>query len=263
MRTIIASFKLLVFGFWCLFIIPTQLLSLVLLGNSPLFYVVPKMYHRVTCLIFGLKINLSGQMADGHVLFAGNHLSYIDISTIGSVLSATFISKDDVKNWPLFGLLASISKTIFISRDRNAAVKCIADIKSSLDSGRSLILFPEGTSTNGAEVLPFKSSLFELFLNADLKEKLIIQPFTVSIQRVDGRDVKTIEDHDYYAWYGDMTLPPHLWALAQTKGVEILIEFHEPLKASDYDNRKVFALDCHKAVANGLTQNIQASKDSS
>jgi len=200
-------------------------------------------------------------MAEGHVLFAGNHLSYIDISTIGSVLSATFISKDDVKNWPLFGVLASISKTIFISRDRNAAVKCIADIKSSLDQGRSLILFPEGTSTNGVEVLPFKSSLFELFLNADLKEKLIIQPFTISIQRVDGRDVKTIQDHDYYAWHGDMTMIPHLWDLAQSKGVDILISLHKPLKASDYDNRKTFAFDCHNAVAKGLEENRPKSLD--
>ncbi len=261
MRSLIALLKLLTFGLWCLFIIPTQTLSLILLGNSPLFYCVPKLYHRVTCLIFGIKITTTGTIAEGHVLFAGNHLSYIDISTVGSIISASFISKDDVKNWPLFGLLASISKTIFISRDRNAAEKCIRDIKESLDSGRSLILFPEGTSTIGQDVIPFKSSLFEIFLNKDLKHSLVVQPFTLSIQTVDGRSIQTIEDHNYYAWHSDMTMLPHLWSLAQSKGVEILISYHAPLKAAHYDNRKIFAADCHAAVAKGLEENRPKSLD--
>lgn len=249
---IIAILKLITFLIWCFFTIITQSLGWLLLQKTPYFYVIPKLYHRVTCKIFNIRVHTTGDIVDGHVLFAGNHLSYIDISTVGSVLDATFISKEDVKHWPIFGILATVGKTIFISRERNAAEKCISDIQSSLNQGRSLILFPEGTSSNGTSILPFKSSLFEIFLSKNLKEKLTVQPFTISISKINQRADLSEKDQDIYAWYGDMALLPHLWQIAQQKSIDIQIEFHAPLRPTAYDNRKDFALDCQNAVASGL-----------
>jgi 1-acyl-sn-glycerol-3-phosphate acyltransferase len=255
MRVIIASLKLFFFGLLCLLIIPLQILWLLAFKNSPLYFVIPTLFNRLTLFIFRIKVEIEGTPSTNqHVIYVGNHLSYIDISVLGGNLPATFISKADVRQWPVFGTLASISQTVYIERHRGAAIQCIQDIKKSLSARRSLILFPEGTSTQGFEVLPFKSSIFELFLNDKLKESLIAQPFTISIQKIGTHTPPSLLDHDIYAWYGDMELPPHLWMLALSKGATIRVEFHSPRPAKAYDNRKIFAQDCQKDVDEGLAR---------
>lgn len=253
MRSLIACVKLFFFALLCAVIIPIQTICLFLFKNNPLYFVVPKIFNRLTLFIFRIKINVIGNFStQGHVIYVGNHLSYIDIPVLGGTIPATFIAKADVRGWPVFGTLATISRTIYIERNRSAALQAIEDIESSLTGGRSLILFPEGTSTRGTEVLPFKSSLFELFLNDKLKQKLSIQPFTLSILETDGKALKTPEDMDIYAWHSNMELPPHLWALAKSKGAKIQLEFYAPRAAKEYDDRKKFAHDCHVDVANAL-----------
>ncbi len=262
MRPLIATFKIMIFLILCLLIAaPLQTLGMLFLSHSRFFYIIPTLFHRATCFIFRIKVSMKGvPPTKKHVIYVGNHLSYIDIPVIGGKLPATFIAKADVRNWPIFGFLARIAQTIFIERNRNAVNKCITDIKESLLNGRSLILFPEGTSSNGVEILPFKSSLFELFLNPELKEKLFIQPFTINLLSIDGKDVpQTGKNRDLYAWHGEMTLPPHLWALAKTKGAHIELNFHEALPAIHYDNRKIFAHDAEKLVMQGLAFPVKSS----
>lgn len=259
MRNVIACFKLICFGLLCLIIIPTQFSWQYIFRKSDLYYIVPKIFNRLTLFIFCIKVTMKGAPPERkNVIFVGNHLSYIDIPVLGGYLLANFIAKADVRNWPIFGTLASISRTIYIERDRNAAVKCIQDIEKSLSESRSLILFPEGTSTQGIEVFPFKSSIFELFLNKKLKQKLIIQPFTLAITEIDQRPILSATDNDIYAWHSDMTLPPHLWSLAKSKGVEIELTLHAPRVAKDYDNRKIFASTCHEDVAISLHKSLPA-----
>lgn len=204
---------------------------------------------------------MQGEQKSGHVIYVGNHLSYVDIAVIGANLNATFISKADVKSWPILGLLATLGKTVFIERSRNAATKCIKDIKKTLEGGRNLILFPEGTSTNGTDVLPFKSTLFDLFLDTELKEKLSVQPFTLTLKKIDGHDVLSPKDQDIYAWYGDMEFFPHLWQLAKGKGADILLSFHPAHHAADFNDRKEFARICHQDVVNGLKNTLPPTLD--
>lgn len=262
MRGLISLLKLLAFILWSLISIPTQGLSAFIFDNTRKFFIFPKIYNSVVCKIYGIKIHIKGTPdTTNHVVFVGNHLSYIDISVLGSTLPATFISKADVKKWPIFGILAALTQTVFIERNREAAAKCIADIKKALEKDRSLILFPEGTSTQGIEVLPFKSSIFDLFLNKNLKDKLLIQPFTLSIQKIDGREVASPKDHDLYAWYADMTMVPHLWALGKSKGIELLLTFHPARTATNYDDRKKLANDCHSDTQQGLKNSLPTALD--
>ncbi len=262
MRFFISLLKLIIFIIWSFIVILPLILNGLLLSKSKHFHWTPALYHRVTCLIYGIKARIKGNPNTvDHVVFVGNHISYIDIPVIGSLIPATFIAKADVRKWPIFGLLSMLAQTIFIERNREAAQKCITDIKNALKKNRSLILFPEGTSTQGIEVLPFKSSIFDLFLHDDLKEKLLVQPFTICIQRVDNKDIKTTQDLDIYAWYGDMTMLPHLWAIGKSKGVDILVTFHEPHAAKNYDNRKVFAKHCQQDVAIGLENSLPTTLD--
>lgn len=259
MRILIACFKLICFGLLCIIIIPTQFLWQFIFRKSDLYYAVPKIFNRLTLFIFRIKVTMKGEPPEQkNVIFVGNHLSYIDIPVLGGHLLANFIAKADVRNWPIFGTLASISRTIYIERDRNAAVKCIEDIEHALSEERSLILFPEGTSTQGIEALPFKSSIFELFLNEKLKNKLIIQPLTLAITETDKRPILSASDNDIYAWHSDMTLPPHLWALAKSKGAKIELTLHAPRAAKDYGNRKSFAAACHEDVSASLQKSLPA-----
>ena len=188
MSAIRAYIKIFLFSLVCLITMPLQGLGWIFLGNSKFFYIIPVIFYRSLCTIFRIKVKISGQPADGQVLFVGNHLSYIDIPVLGGHLNATFISKADVRQWPILGTLAALGKTIFIERSRNAAGKCIADIDKSLSQGRSLILFPEGTSTNGMDVLPFKSTIFELFLNEKLKNHT-------------SRRRKFLGDRNHFRWF--------------------------------------------------------------
>lgn len=261
MRTLIASIKISVFIILSLLTIPLQWLGALIFGKSRFFYIIPTFYYKSTAWIFRINVKKTGKHHDGQVVYVGNHLSYIDIPVIGGQLNATFISKADVRDWPIFGLLAALGKTVFIERSRNAVEKCISDIQKMLNAGRSLILFPEGTSTNGLNVLPFKSTLFQLFLNDNLKNNLWVQPFTVSLEKIDGKVITDAKQHDIYAWYADMTFMPHLWQLAKTKGATVVLTLHKPRKASDYTDRKIFALDCQQDVALGLQESLPAALD--
>lgn len=189
-------------------------------------------------------------------LYVGNHLSYLDIPAIGYILPASFVARKDVASWPVFGFLSKLRQTAFISRDRNDALKGKNALSKMIAQGKSLIVFPEGTSTDGRGVRDFKSSLFSIALQQDRREDLYIQPLTIEMRRVDGRPVQTQDDRDLYAWHIDMDtpLPAHLWRFARSRGAEISLTFHDSFPAIRYENRKTLAKDCHLAVSNGLTK---------
>ena len=170
---------------------------------------------------------------------------------IASVLKASFIAKGEVASWPVFGFLSKLQQTAFVSRSKSTLGNDKNALEYMLKDGRSMILFPEGTSTDGRAVVPFKSSLFSIAL-ADDGTDIWLQPMTLSIVQVDGRDPADQMARDLYAWHGDMTLPPHLSAFGKTKGATIKITFHQPVSARAVNDRKILAATCHGAVQKGL-----------
>lgn len=257
MRNLIASFKIFCLIVICLGTIPLQALDRLFLSKSKLFFIVPFFFHRSLCRVFGIRLRIQGTIeTDKQVVYVSNHLSYLDIPLLGSFLRANFVSKDDVQSWPVLGLLASLSKTIFISRSPSKALKSIEQMQTALNEKRSLIVFPEGTSSNGMNVKPFKSSFFDIFLKSAAKDSLFIQPFSIGLIKVNDDAVKKESDFDLYAWYDDMALQPHIWTLAKSKGVQLLVRFHDPIPVKAYENRKKLSKDCYDQVAQGL-DNIQ------
>ena len=255
MRTLIAIHKMFWFGILCLFTFPALAFWRLFFKNTRFFHTIAKTFHFLTCKIFGIQVVIKGDINKDKTIYVGNHLSYIDIPLLGSFLNATFISKQDVRKWPVLGPLAILADTVFISRQRDAVQKCIDDIYKRIAQDRSLILFPEGTSTDGTSVLPFKSSLFELFLNEKIKNNLTVQPFTITPLETNRVPVIDQNNLDEYAWYGDMDLEPHMWQLAKSKGIKVLVTFHQPHNAADYNDRKTFSLDCFNAVKKGQIDN--------
>lgn len=256
MRSLIAIHKIFWFVLLCFITIPFIALWCFIFDRTSIFHVVAKIYYHLTCKIFFVSYEIVGDISQNHTVYVGNHLSYIDIPLLGSFLNATFVAKDDVKKWPILGVLATLAKTVFISRAPEKATSAIHQIHDMINQNRSLILFPEGTSTRGKTVLPFKSSLFQIFLSDQIKEPLLIQPFTIIPIEGNNFALRTTLDLDKYAWYDDMKLEPHLWQLAKSRGVKVRIIFHTPYKTSNFNDRKKLAAACFDDVSNGLQENL-------
>ncbi|MEX3930174.1 lysophospholipid acyltransferase family protein, partial [Paraburkholderia sp. BR10936] len=144
-------------------------------------------YHGVCARLMGLDVVVRGQRADGPVLFVSNHSSYLDITVLGSQIPGSFVAKSEVGSWPFFGLLARLQRTVFVERKARASVdKQRDDIGSRLDAGDSLILFPEGTSSDGNRTLPFKTALFAVAARRIDGRPLTVQPVSVAATRLDG-----------------------------------------------------------------------------
>ncbi len=259
MSSLKAAFKFALFFFWSLLIVPTQLI-LLSFHRGKKAYVIPQLWHKGVCRIFGIKVKIEGTPLQlQQALYVSNHLSYLDIPVIGTVLKASFVAKKEVASWPVFGFLSKLQQTAFIERSRNAAARETGALGTLLNDGKSLIIFPEGTSTDGREVLPFKSSVFSLSLTE--QADLLIQPFTLTMELVNTYPPETQELRDLYAWHREMDteLPSHLWRFAKSKGATISLHFHPYIKASDFDDRKTLAKHCHETVCMKTETNKKAA----
>lgn len=247
-----AVLKLLFFLVWTgLLILPQTLIVMCFKGKYS--YFIPVLWHRGVCLVFGIRHKVIGKPIQGkQVLYLSNHISYLDIPVIGSVLKASFVAKSEVAGWPIFGVLAKLSGTAFVSRSRQAAKKEKDNLSSHLQKGKSLVLFPEATSTSGADVIPFKPSLLAVMFDEKFKQ-IPIQPFTIQVTEINGKKDITQEERDLYAWYKEEDeLVPHLWTLAQNKGALITLIFDEPNVAENYKDRKELSKACHHVILKNL-----------
>lgn len=253
MKQLRIAYKAALFTLLCVLIVPLQWLAL-RLTHGPGAYTLPYFWHNRICRVFGLKVIVEGTpLHDRQTLFVCNHVSYLDIPVIASVLKASFVAKKEVAGWPVFGTLARLQQTAFISRSRGDAQKEKNALTNMLASGKSVILFPEGTSTDGRDVVPFKSSLFSMTLDGN-RNGMLIQPVTLIVDSVDGQSASDQAARDLYAWYGDMTMPPHLAGFTASKGAVIRLVFHAPIDPAAYEERKILADDCWRIVQSGLAQ---------
>lgn len=249
-----ATSKVLGFAVLCALVVPLQVLILAVHKGRHA-YIIPHIWHKGVCAIFGIRCEVQGEpVTDRQVMYLSNHLSYLDIPLLASVLHRnSFVAKSEVSGWPVFGYLSKLQQTVFIQRSRSAAAKEAGSLDSVLHAGRNLTLFPEGTSTDGRSVIPFKSSLFSIPLQEGL-EHLALQPVTISILSIDGEQPISQEVRDLYAWHRDMDTPlgAHLWRFAGTSGAKLRIVFHPPIRSGDFSDRKDLARTCFEAVCKGL-----------
>jgi 1-acyl-sn-glycerol-3-phosphate acyltransferase len=239
--------RLAVYLLWTLPLMPVQALGLLLRREWTAS--LPRFYHRQCCRILGLRVSLIGRPAgDRPVLFAANHVSYLDITVFGSLLPASFIAKSEVKGWPLFGWLARLQRSVFVDRRVRSTARQRDSIARRLAAGDALILFPEGTSGDGNRILPFKSALFGV---ADAVPGVTVQPVSIAYTRLDGIPIGRAL-RPLFAWYGAMTMAPHLWRVLGLGTVEIVVEFHPPTTLAACGSRKALAHYCEEQVAAGL-----------
>ena len=238
--------RLITYGLITLILFPSQIIGLLI--YPPLRKLMPLLHHKFSASVIGLRIKTTGHISrsDG-VLFVSNHLSYFDIIILGSLIPGRFIAKSEVAKWPILGLLAKATRTIFIKRQKNSSRLQKKLIKQELENLENLILFPEGTSTDGRKVLPFKSSLFE----APKLANSTVQPITIRYTHLNGIPI-TYRDRPFFSWYGDMEFVPHLITALSLGVLKVEVKFHAPIGANQFADRKKLAVYCHKKVANKM-----------
>ncbi|AHJ67105.1 1-acyl-sn-glycerol-3-phosphate acyltransferase [Granulibacter bethesdensis] len=207
--------------------------------------------------LMGLKVRCIGQKAkrgrlkDGTrarpVLFVSNHSSWLDIVCLGSTLHACFVSKDDVADWPVVKTVARLGRTIFVSRQRGSTLKERDAMTSRLENGDNLVLFPEGTTSDGSRVLPFRSAFLSLAVGPNPP---LVQPVSIVYDRLasmpTGRSTRAI-----FAYYGATSIGAHFWRLAQWKGLRASVMLHPPLEPADFPDRKALTNAVYAAVTAG------------
>jgi len=236
---------------WILVMIPVQ--AFALLVSTRLAERVPLLVHRVVIRILDAKVTVRGeQIKDGAVLFVSNHASYADISIIGAHIRGCFVAKAEVAKWPLFGICAKLSRTVFVDRRARYARAQAEKMKQRFQNGDRLIFFAEGTTSDGNRVLPFRSSLFATAeIEVDGKP-VTVQPVSITYTRLDGIPMGR-HLRPFFAWYGDMEMFSHLWGIVGMGRSTVVLEFHKPVSIRDFSDRKALAAHCQAVVAAGVS----------
>ena len=218
--------------------------SLLLLVRSYLSYWLPVRFHRFVCRLIGMRIRYVGELTkERPLLITANHCSWLDIPILSTIGPVSFIAKSEVRKWPLVGWLARLQRTIFVDRTRRSATRQVNDaIAERLRKGDPMILFAEGTSSDGNRVLPFKSALVgaaQMVLQHESTdhEAVWVQPVSVAYTRLNGMPMGRQHRH-IAAWYGDITMVPHLWRILVTGPLDVVVTAGEPFKLEGADDRK-------------------------
>lgn len=175
-------------------------------------------------------------------LLAANHQSYLDIIIIASVIPTLFVAKSDVRQWPLLGWLASLGGTLFIDRTAlRGAVAANERIEQCLLHGVNVQFFPEGTSSNGSGILPFRPFLFQSAMNVGRP----VQPITINYHSVDETPVDA-SNRDVVCWYGDMTFTDHFIHLLSIRRAVVSVTVHPPVPHGAVPDPRSLALLCRE-----------------
>lgn len=202
------------------------------------------LWSRAMCLILGIKVSRSGLEHALSGFAVCNHVSYLDIFVMGSVCPSSFLAKSEVKGWPLMGWLATLGGTIFINRElKKTAIVVMREIELKIDHGVMVIIFPEGTTSDGRSIRRFKSTFFSV----PARKNIPVTPVSISYPE---------ELLGTIAWYGGMKLVPHFWNLLGIKRIEAALHFNEPVYSpkehvSAVEARKRLCTLAYESVATG------------
>jgi len=198
---------------------------------------------RLAVRLLGISVteNGSSYLDSPGRLIISNHMSYFDIMIYSSIRPAVFISSVDMRKVPFLGFLAKIGGTFFVERRSPKLIKMeIEHISDLINEGFNVVLFPEGTSTNGQKILPFRSSL----LASASSQPVEIVPACLKYELIDGQPFSS-ENCDMVCWYGDMSFAPHLWNFLKLKQISAKASFFEPLSSVNSSRKELTNIARH------------------
>ena len=217
-----------------------------------------KLYFKISLKIMGIKVGEKGfdNIPKDSVLFVSNHTSYVDILVLGSKIKVRFTPKIEISKWPVLNWLVNLSLPVYIHRNASKSLEQKQNIKKIIEGGDSILIFPEATTNDGNEVLPFKSSLFSVTEPEEddhADDHIAIQPISIVYTHIDGEPA-TAANMDKVAWYGDMKFLPHFWNLLAAKGAKVKIMYHSELYYEDFGDRKSLSKHCEDVITKGVEQ---------
>ncbi|EWY40413.1 lyso-ornithine lipid acyltransferase [Skermanella stibiiresistens SB22] len=246
--------RLLAYALFTLVLMPVQ--ALLVSFRSPLRHHLPRVYHAACTRILGLGVEVVGEPRLGRpTLVVSNHSSYLDIIVLGSLIPGSFVAKTEVGSWPFFGLLAKLQQTVFVDRKARNAGAHRDDMRGRLEDGDILILFPEGTSSDGNRTLPFKTALFSVAALRVDDRPITVQPVSITAVDLDGMPLGRAL-RPFYAWYGDMELVGHVWQMVKLGRLTVRVEFHEPVDVERFGSRKALGEHCWRVIAAGVDKAV-------
>lgn len=247
---------------WTLPCMPVQALCLIMPGRPKVAFA--RLYWAVFSRLLGVRVRVVGSLASGEagqpVIFVSNHCSWVDVPVLGGVLDGCFVAKGDVASWPVIRTIARLGRTVFVSRQRGSTGRERDAMRGRLVDGDNLILFPEGTSSDGSRVLPFRSAFFAIADAPEGGKAPLIQPVSIVYDRLGGLPAGRAS-RPVFAWYGDMDIASHFWRLTQHTGLRATVLLHAPLEPARFADRKALSQAVWQTVAEGaatLRQNRPA-----
>jgi 1-acyl-sn-glycerol-3-phosphate acyltransferase len=247
--------RVVLFGFaflaLTLALLPLQLIGL--LFDLRLQRSIPHLYHRILCALIGVRIREVGTRSTASpALILSNHVSWLDISVISALSPVVFVAKSEVARWPVFGWLAKLQRTVFIDRQaRHQTGAATREIAGRLLGGDAVVLFAEGTSSDGTRVLPFRSALVGAVHHAlgssTHHANIIVQPMSVTYVGFGGVPIgRALRER--VAWYGDADLMPHLARVLASGAVDVTVSWGEAVAYDMRADRKAIAREAEKSV---------------
>lgn len=238
-----------------------------ILGLPNRWKVISRLNRNFTLLlrmILNIKVSVSGdegQLERGGYVIIANHMSYVDGIVLGSIFPILFVSKREVKSWPIIGQWNTLCGTIYINRQHKEQVgNLVEEMIGKLKQEANILLFPEGTSTNGEKMLPFQT----VPLAAPLRNRSIIVPTTIAYKSLDDKPISAT-NRDAIYWYGDMEFLTHFWQLLGHRSIEVLVTIQPRIECFRYKDdsagRKKLAADCYNRVLGLVRRKDGRSED--
>lgn len=225
----------------------------------------PHWYHRQVCRILGIRLHVAGALAPGTpVLLISNHTSWLDIPVLSAVAPVSFVAKREVGTWPFVASLARLQRTVFVDRDRkSAAGQSANEIVERLGQGDTVVLFAEGTSSDGNRVLPFLTSLFGAAKPPPGSSVLpppdaVVQTLSLVYTKLHGVPLG-YADRPHVGWYGDMEMTAHAWALLQAGPLDVSICIGPPIPLADFADRKALARHSETEVRRNVIRLLRSA----
>jgi 1-acyl-sn-glycerol-3-phosphate acyltransferase len=242
-----------------LILLPLQLLGLAF--DWRLRRRIPRIWHLIACHVLGIRVHVHGDVERAKpLMLAVNHASWKDILVLGSIADVVFIAKTEVRDWPVFGWLARLQKSIFVQREQKRSTGAqVGEIAARMADGEIVVLFPEGTTSDGNRMLAVKSSLFGAASTAaeQVPGKLVyVQPVAIAYTRVQGMAMGRYH-RVIAAWPGSITLVPHLLGIIRAGAIDVDVTFGDSVPFHSTDNRKRLATDIAASIRSMLAFSLR------
>lgn len=205
-------------------------------------------FYKVGARICGLRVHVTGTLcSERPFMLVSNHSSYLDVFVLGQVVPLSFTPKKEVRGWPVIGFLCVLADCIFVERRPTEMQAAAAQMQKRLSKGKVLCLFPEGTTSDGFHVKPFKSG----FLSLAEVHRMPVQPASIAYTHI-GREPITAERREEVAWVGDATFFGHFWHFLSLPPVRVEVALHPAQHIEAFGNRKALTQACEQHVVMGL-----------